>query len=57
MLLAEASRVRRLVRVLGPGLVTGGTRTNGRGRNIGGWITTAVMCLAAVALVVATILG
>ncbi len=34
-----------------------GQRTNGRLLNIVGWITTAVMCLAAVALVVTTILG
>ena len=34
-----------------------GERTNGRLLNAVGWVTTAVMCLAAVALLVTTVIG
>jgi Mn2+/Fe2+ NRAMP family transporter len=34
-----------------------GERTNGRVLNVIGWITTGVMCMAAIGLVVTTLLG
>jgi hypothetical protein len=58
-----ASVRRRLARVMtarhafGVPDVAVGERTNGRLLNIVGWITTAVMCIAAIALIVTSLVG
>jgi len=72
-LLAEQNPLKRLRKTLGPGLVAApllvlvmlgsnnraamGERTNGRLLNVVGWVTTIVMGVAAVGLIVTSILG